>query len=224
MQMDSLSAQPGSREADLGPSHCDAVQHTSINAQRPPFDGLTISLHWMTALLVLALFATAWLYAVVEEQNSDLAPLLLRTHRSLGGVVWAVTALRLGWRLTRARLPPFPAQMTMAHRAVVKLSEYGLYLLLLGQPVTGLLTTLLGGRPFGLLVWQIKPLLLRDDSMHAAFLFSHELGAWTLAILVAGHAGVALFHHFVRRDDVLACMAPGVAVLGAKKSRTRTAR
>ena len=106
---------------------------------------------------------------------------------------------------------PFPTQMTKLHRATVKLSEYGLYALLLGQPVTGLLTTLFSGRPFALLLWQFSPLIPRDEMLRAAFHLSHELGAWALAALAVGHAAAALFHHFVLRDDVLECMAPMMA-------------
>ncbi|MDB6014856.1 MAG: hypothetical protein JWL65_7106, partial [Gammaproteobacteria bacterium] len=36
----------------------------------------------------------------------------------------------------------------------------------------------------------------------------HKLGAWCLIGLVSLHASAALFHHFVRRDDVLETMAP----------------
>jgi hypothetical protein len=103
--------------------------------------------------------------------------------------------------------------MTKLHRAAVKLSEYGLYALLLGQPVTGLLTTLFGGRPFALYLWQFPPLMLRDETLRAAFHFSHELGAWALAALAVGHAAAALFHHFVLRDDVLQCMAPVITTV-----------
>jgi Prokaryotic cytochrome b561 len=119
-----------------------------------------------------------------------------------------LTSSDAGWRLTNASLPPFPTQMTKLHRATVKLSEYGLYALLLGQPVTGLLTTLFSGRPFALLLWQFSPLIPRDEMLRAAFHLSHELGAWALAALAVGHAAAALFHHFVLRDDVLECMAP----------------
>jgi superoxide oxidase len=218
MQTDSLPGQPGRRERGPGPSRHAAFRQTTISTHRPPFDGITVGLHWITAFLVLALFATAWLHAVAEEQKNDFTPLLLQIHRSIGVVVWTITAVRLTWRLAWARLPPFPAQMTATHRTAVKLSEYGLYALLLGQPATGLLTTLFGGRPFALLVWQIPPIVARDDAIRAAFHSVHELGAWTLAIMVAGHACMALFHHFVLRDDVLACMAPGIAAPRATKS------
>jgi hypothetical protein len=80
--------------------------------------------------------------------------------------------------------------------------------LLLGQPVTGLLTTLLSSRPFGLFLWQFSPPMARDEILRAVFHLAHELGAWALAALTVSHAAAALFHHFVLRDDVLECMAP----------------
>jgi cytochrome b561 len=179
-----------------------------VTARRPPFDRVTISLHWATVLLVLTLFASAWLHALAESRQSDLTPALLQIHRSSGVTVWVMTALRLAWRLTNATLPPFPITMTKLHRAAVKSSEYGLYALLLAQPVTGLLTTIFGGRPFALFLWRFPPLAARDEPLQGAFHLSHELGAWALAILIMGHAAAALFHHFVVRDDVLECMAP----------------
>jgi cytochrome b561 len=97
------------------------------------------------------------------------------------------------------------------------LSEYGLYALLIGQPATGLLTTLFGGRPFALYFWELPPLMPRDVTLQAAFHFSHELGAWALAGLAVGHAAAALFHHFVLRDDVLESIAPAIAMARPKQ-------
>jgi superoxide oxidase len=209
MRTDFLLSQQSAREVDLAPWHDHASHHEApINARRPSFDGLTISLHWATALLVLAAFTSAWLHALAEVRQSDFTPVLLQIHRSFGVTIWVVTALRLAWRLTHASLPPFPTQMTKLHRATVRLSEYGLYALLLGQPATGLLTTFFGGRPFALFLWGFPPLVPRDEMLRAAFHLSHELGAWALGVLAVSHAAAALFHHFVLRDDVLEGMAP----------------
>ena len=98
--------------------------------------------------------------------------------------------------------------MNALHRAAVKSTEYGLYALLLCQPATGLLMTLFAGRPFALLLWRFPPIVPADDTLWTAFHLLHELGAWALAALALGHAGAALLHHFVVRDDVLECMAP----------------
>ena len=46
------------------------------------------------------------------------------------------------------------------------------------------------------------------QALRATFHLTHELGAWTLGTLAAGHAAAALIHHFVLRDDVLECMEP----------------
>jgi superoxide oxidase len=182
----------------------------AVRARRPPFDPVTMALHWATVLLVLSLFATAWLHGQAEVRHSDYTPILIWMHRSLGATVWLVTALRLSWRLTGARLPPFPETMTPRHRAIVKASEYALYALLLAQPVTGLLTSLFNGHPFPLFLWDVPP-LSRDVPLRDALHTVHVFGARALGILALGHAAAALFHHFVLRDDVLACMAPVVA-------------
>jgi cytochrome b561 len=209
MQTDSLFNQRGARGTGLVLVRNRAWTHEApVDARRPFFDGVTIRLHWATVVLVLAMFASAWLHALAELWQSDFALVLLQSHRSFGVTLWIVTTLRLAWRLTSASLPPFPTQMTKLHRATVKLSEYGLYALLLGQPATGLLTTLFGGRPFALFGWQFSPLLPRDETLQVAFHLSHEIGAWTLGALAVCHAAAALFHHFVLRDDVLECMAP----------------
>jgi superoxide oxidase len=173
---------------------------------RPPFDILTITLHWTTLLTVLAQFGSGLLYGRVEERYW--APSLLQIHRSLGVTIWTLTVLRLVLRVIGARFPAFPASMTPLHQFGARLSECGLYALLLIQPVTGLAQTTLRGRPFEVFAWSIPPLVARDLALVGIFRSAHEIGAWGLFALVGLHAGAALVHHFIFRDDVLAAMAP----------------
>jgi cytochrome b561 len=180
---------------------------TPMTPRRPPFDRVTISFHWATALIVGALFSTAWLHA--QSHDAVHKAMLLQVHRSLGLTIWVMTVLRVIWRLTHARLPPFPTHMTRIHRAFVKLNEYALYALLLSQPVTGLAATLLRGRQFGIFLWQV-PQLMPEQEVWTTLQLVHEFGACAFGLLIAGHAAAALFHHFVLRDDVLHCMAPAI--------------
>jgi cytochrome b561 len=173
---------------------------------RPPFDTLTIAVHWTTLLIVLTLFGSALLYGQVEERSW--APPLLQVHRSLGVMIWTLTVFRLLWRVTGARFPPFPASMTPLHRLVARLSEYGLYALLLIQPATGLAQTILRGRGFEVFAWSIPQLVARDVALVRMFHVAHEIGAWCLFALAGLHAAAALVHHFILRDDVLEAMAP----------------
>jgi len=173
---------------------------------RPPFDSLTIAVHWITLFVILALLSSGLLHGQVEER--PWAEPLLRFHRSLGVAIWILTAFRLVWRLTGARFPEFPASMSPLHRLGARLSEYLLYALLLIQPATGLAQSLLRGRPVGLFAWSIPPLLTKDLALAAIFHEAHEIGAWCVIALAGLHATAALIHHFILRDDVLEAMAP----------------
>jgi cytochrome b561 len=179
------------------------------DAPRPPFDRITIGIHWVTVLIVLALFSSAWLHAYSHDGVHK--ALLLQIHRSLGVTIWMITIMRLLWRLTHAALPPFPASMSRLHRAFVQMSEYALYALLLVQPVTGMAATLLRGRQFGLFFWHVPPLMPESRTIWISLEGIHEIGACAFGALILGHAAAALFHHFVLRDDVLECMAPVIA-------------
>ena len=173
---------------------------------RPPFDTLTITLHWITVLIVLTLLGTGVLYGQVEERSW--APALLQVHRSLGLTIWTLTLFRLLWRVTGARFPAFPTSMTPLHQHAARLSEYALYALLLIQPATGLAQTIFRGHPFEVFALSIPPLVARNVALVGILRTAHEIGAWGLFALAGLHAGAALVHHFILRDDVLEAMAP----------------
>ena len=46
----------------------------------------------------------------------------------------------------------------------------------------------------------------------------HEIGAYCMFAVIGGHAGMALLHHYVFKDDVLEKMAPWCQ---QKKTRER---
>lgn len=191
-----------------------------VQAKRAPrgrFDLITLCIHWLTVILVLSLIATGLSFDVIGD--SPVRPLVFTVHRSAGVSVWIVAWLRLAWRLTYARFPPFAEDMNIVHRWVVTLSEYALYALLLLQPVTGMTGTLLSGKPFGLFFWTVPALLPRMADASVAVLGLHQIGASWLIALVGGHATAALMHHYLAGDDTLKTMAPWVKIRGEYDDR-----
>jgi len=184
------------------------------------FDSVAISFHWISLALVTAQFSSAWLIAAATR---DQAALLLVFHRSLGIVIWFVTACRFAWRTRFARLPPFPNSMPKFQQVLAKLNEYGLYTLLIFQPVTGIADALFRGRPFRLLLWQVPTLLPRDKGLADLFAEMHHIGAYVLLFLIGGHALAALFHRFVLGDAVLQRMLPPPAAVKNAKARKAAA-
>ena len=116
-----------------------------VSGGRRRFDIVTIGLHWATVTLIVGMFGSAWLLLASDREH---AAMLLTVHRSLGVVPWTVAIVRLGWRFSYAYLPPFPQIMPKVQQRLAKASEYGLYALLLFQPLTGLAQSLARGRHF----------------------------------------------------------------------------
>jgi cytochrome b561 len=180
-----------------------AVDRSLTKSQR--FDDVAICLHWVTLALVIAQFTSAW---VLSATAGDQATALLRLHRSLGVAIWFVTVGRFAWRKLFSNLPPFPESMPKFQQGLAKLNEYGLYALLIIQPLTGIASTIFLGRPFPLFLWQMPTILARDRGIAHFFAEMHQIGAYTLLSLIGVHALAALFHRLVLRDNVLQRMLP----------------
>jgi cytochrome b561 len=174
------------------------------------FDGTSIMLHWLTVLLIVVQFASIWTREATGHHGS-LGVALLSLHRTSGMLTWFVALARLAWRHSSAHLPPFPPNMPKLQQTIAKANEYGLYVLLLAMPVTGLMRVLLRGQPFDLLFWQVPALLEPDPALRSVFVEAHAIGAKALIALIGLHAGAALFHRLVLRDGVLNRMLPRIS-------------
>ncbi len=86
-----------------------------------------------------------------------------------------------------------------------------LYVLMFTQPLAGILMSQAAGYPvsfFGL--FELPVLLDKDPSLAQFFRGAHGT-VWILLVLaVVGHAGAALYHHFIMKDDVLKRMSFGM--------------
>jgi cytochrome b561 len=186
------------------PSDGSALE-AAVESER--FDQMSIILHWLTALLIIVMFATAWSREAVDH-DTRLASALMTAHRTTGVVTWIVGWVRLVWRYNFAYLPPFPDSMPKLQQWVAKANEYGLYALLLVQPLSGLGNVLFRGHPFTLFIWEMPVLFEANPAIRSVFVEAHELSGRALLTLIGLHAGAALFHRLVLRDGVLQRMLP----------------
>ncbi|MGA2997935.1 cytochrome b [Bradyrhizobium sp.] len=188
-------------------SESTEVAVVAISREDDRFDRTSIILHWLTAFLILAQFVSIWsLEAAGDESSLGLA--FLSIHRATGVSTLVAVVARLFWRHYFAYLPPFPPRMPKLQQTIAKANEYGLYILLLAMPITGLARVVLRGQSFDLFVWQVPALMEPNPAMRSLFVEAHEIGAKALMILIGLHAGAALFHRLVLRDGVLQRMLP----------------
>jgi cytochrome b561 len=205
---------------DATPARSDPRARAAAAPRR--FDAVTIGLHWATLALVAGMFASALSMAAAADREQ--ADLLLTVHRSLGAVTWVLAVGRLSWRLLRAHLPPFPATMSQAQQWAAKLTEYGLYAILLVQPMTGLAQSVARGRPFRLFAWDVSKVMARDKGLAGLLHQIHALTAWALLGLIGLHVLAALFHCFVLKDAVLQSMLPWKPSIGKGGRQTCISR
>lgn len=82
--------------------------------------------------------------------------------------------------------------------------QWVLYARMLAQPLVGILMSQAAGQPvrfFGLFE---PPALLDQEPTLAEFFRGAHGMVWILTVLaVIGHAGAGLYHHFIKKDDVL---------------------
>ena len=169
----------------------------AIEHQRNGYTRTARLLHWVTAGFVLYQIPVGVLIA-----NFELGP-LYDLHKSLGTLILLLTIIRLAWRWAHPA-PALPDDIPVAqHRAAVAM-HWGLYALLLVQTSIGWIGTAAYPAPvpfFGLfefpqIWWEDRPL---SDRLFALHFWIGIL----MAVLLVGHIGAALYHHFVRQDEVL---------------------
>jgi cytochrome b561 len=171
--------------------------------------------HWITAAFVFIMVPVG-LYMTYrgETTNFDALTNTLYANHKLGGFIllWIVVA-RLVYRFTKGA-PPDEPTLEPWQKLVAHLTHWGLYGMLLAVPLLGWLGVSYYpalGLPGGLnLPGLVTP---NEKTAETVFMF-HKLGAILLTLMVLMHIGAALFHHVIRKDNVLRRMLPGIKPRG----------
>jgi len=164
--------------------------------------------HWLLFLMLTFMIAAGNFLASMPKGPDKLQAAGM--HKSFGLVVLALILLRLVWRLVNVT-PKDPEGTPAVQNLMAHAMHWALYVLMFAQPLAGILMSQTAGYPvsfFGL--FELPVLLDKDPSLAQFFRGAHGT-VWILLVLaVIGHAGAALYHHFVMKDDVLKRMGFGM--------------
>ena len=156
-------------------------------------------IHWLSVALIAIAYITG---ESAEEFNETAA----------GGVNWHVLAglgllLMFVPRLLArfwAQKPPEP-RSSLAERWMKRTVHLALLLFMVVQPVLGILMVWSEGDPLivPLTSWQVPPLLAVGEGWEETLEGLHETVGNVFYGVIGLHVLAALWHHFLRHDDVL---------------------
>ena len=165
---------------------------------------VALLLHWGMALLLTGLLALGVYMVRLPDVGYDQRKILLiLVHKAIGMGALAAALLRLGWRLGNA-LPALAPQIPPGQQVAARFVHLVFYALMIALPMTGWLMSSAGGYPVPLFGgFSLPDLIGLNDDHFRLYIVVHRWLGYALLLLVAMHAGAALHHHFVRRDDTL---------------------
>jgi len=160
-----------------------------------------VAIHWLMALLVFMMLGIGKFIMPGISPEDPQKVMLLQSHTYFGGAIAILLVVRLVLRFTAKR--PAPADAGNAFLNFVgKAVHFLLYLFLIGMALSGL----------GLFQLADLPSVFSAAKPYPSNFFDylprigHGLTSWVLLALVALHIGAAIYHQFLKRDNLLSRM------------------
>ena len=179
---------------------------------------LAIWLHWGTVFLFLLAYCAVYYRHWFTEKQTTENMVALQLHLSAGVSVGVIVILRIFWRFTNVqpKLEPGPRwQHILAH-----MGHFLLYAIMILMPLSGYIGTGIATEYFYLFsipkfeeTWMFDVfvrdylgLTFKEFEAPVDFFHKNIMGAWLVWMLILGHAGAAIYHHFRLKDRTLVKM------------------
>ena len=183
-------------------------------------------LHWLVAICVLTTAPVA--ITMTRLSEGPTRDTLYNFHKSLGVLILILMILRLINRLA-VGAPIAEPGIEPWQKTVSSVVHTSLYVLLIAMPIVGYIANSAYGAPtpfFGL--FDLPPIVDKNEALSTPLFTLHRWVGWLVIILVLIHVSAALYHHFVRGDNVLQRMLPramgGSEVAGAYPAHSAVGR
>jgi cytochrome b561 len=160
--------------------------------------------HWLIFILVTIMLIVG--FTMDGIANPALKGLVFNIHKLTGVSVLMLMILRALWAATNPKPELFAANLIQ--RLAERIGHFILYALLIIMPLSGWVAVSAAGRPpkLGDMALQL-PIPQSKALVKQAFTL-HGLLAYVIIVFVILHIFAALYHHFIKKDEVLKRMMP----------------
>lgn len=168
------------------------------------FSPLTIGLHWVIALTIIALTGIGFYMSIFEFYP------LYDWHKSFGVVIFAIVLIRVWWRIKNGWPTPVREYPALEHR-LAQATHWVLISATVLMPISGMMYSGLGGYGVKVFGWVMIPghknAEGQTEPFHAGLAqlgaFTHEWLGYLLAGAIVLHLLGALKHHWFDKDRTL---------------------
>lgn len=170
------------------------------------YGSLAKLLHWLMAVLILALLVVGMIMTDMEKGADKY--FIYGIHKATGILILFLLSIRIFWRFLNVQ-PFYPDNMPLSQKFAAHMLHFALYAFMLFIPLSGWLMSSAAGYGvsfYGL--FDLPFIFSKDQKMAELFNDLHEAFANILIGLLVVHIGAALFHHFVKKDNILRRMLP----------------
>lgn len=170
------------------------------------FGSLTKLLHWAIFVLFCTQFTLIYTKRTFPENSPESTQFML-LHISFGVLVLVLALFMIFWRNVGTR-PIMPMNMSNLEIFFAKLVHFLLYLSMLVMPITGYLMSTLAGYDVAFFGWNLPNFFAKNEGLAEIFFKTHVFSSYVIIGLVSLHVIASLYHHFIRKDNVLRRMLP----------------
>src|SRR5580692_11244765 len=168
------------------------------------YSPVALSLHWIMAALILF---SGILGLLLDDWPKASKLFWINIHAQVGLLVLVLLLARIWWRRTHTP-PELPPEVSDISRRVSHPAHLLIYALMLVTPLVGIVAFVWHARVFDFGLFSIDFGVKSNGPIYHQAEDIHLWLTYGLLALVAGHAGAALWHHFISRNTVLLRMLP----------------
>lgn len=164
------------------------------------YGSVTKVLHWLIFILVVGMLTLGFLMGDISDKV--LRGEVINIHKLIGLSILVMMLFRLFWALTNPK-PALPMNTPLYQKLAERAVHYSIYAVLIAIPISGWVLSVAAGyfpKLFGL---EFKLPIPKDKALSDMAGNIHVYLAYTIIALVSVHVLAALYHYFIKKDDVL---------------------
>lgn len=161
---------------------------------------ITKLFHWLSALMICSLIIVGFIMSSMQPSPEKFQ--LYYMHKANGVILLILIILRIIWRLNNKQVK-LPSDLSLFVKTCAILTHYLQYVFMLLMPISGILMSTLSGKEIPVFGIFTVPAFEKNSQLAGIFYKIHVTAVSFFIALIIIHILAALYHHFIRKDEVL---------------------